>query len=778
MAFTTITVDTVFEDDVNFIKQGEFQYLTGFNGIIADNCEVTFTDKVFECDLGSGSHAYFEVINGGRMLFGECENLQDVKDFGATPIIINSCVIQETVLADRADLLKGNDAPRPPLELIGFYGGKLKGDSNVDVRSYDTPLELVGVDLENVELWSCWDVFISHCYIHDSVFAMSGVRGIVQNTIVRRVSRFADLNSVSGIIDLRGVDMEITGSLIYSANSSSTYQFSLIDCITNNESIIDDADPSANAYQKKTIEVTLLDAFSASLTGRICIEGETPYDLTEVTDLTEEVVFRHAKNATRIWTDSSAYTIKRRVYGYEAKESDLVVVQSLDFLTFLDPFVPIVVTESSKTIVNAYTDLENFDKIFDRAMAMQEDFIDTPTDFLVAEGSVINANAFDIVFDSGASSVIDLTGNILTFKSSSLSVGTNYSSIKSIGSLTSNVAAPEGVVLDGFSYITGPGIPNTATLTNSAEGIRITLSATLDFRNWTFINNTFDITLVDNIVGPVTILIGAKTVVIDEGLNNELIIDTSVLVDVVNENIVDLSRVRLYNVTKGIQLDNSIVSGGLGYSFEVDINSATASDGDTLRMEVAQIDGLTAMTRLESTGVVSTSGLTFLESQVDNIPYGELLRDGSLITGYSADFIDDEVDITLPANYLLGDLMAWWVYIETTEQGISDFFGGMDALSSALFRINNSVVDLYLDNSTAVNIYHTDNKRLFRVDGQRPARSITSGGGGLEVHWLSSVALANTDEITEGLDDILEDTNELQENQDNWLTATATIPLG
>ena len=82
MAFTTITVDTVFEDDVNFIKQGEFQYLTGFNGIIADNCEVTFTDKVFECDLGSGSHAYFEVINGGRMLFGECENLQDVKDFG------------------------------------------------------------------------------------------------------------------------------------------------------------------------------------------------------------------------------------------------------------------------------------------------------------------------------------------------------------------------------------------------------------------------------------------------------------------------------------------------------------------------------------------------------------------------------------------------------------------------------------------------------------------------------------------------------------------------
>jgi hypothetical protein len=48
----------------------------------------------------------------------------------------------------------------------------------------------------------------------------------------------------------------------------------------------------------------------------------------------------------------------------------------------------------------------------------------------------------------------------------------------------------------------------------------------------------------------------------------------------------------------------------------------------------------------------------------------------------------------------------------------------------------------------------------------------TSGGGGIDVEWRSPVTIAASESIQSNLTDILDDTDELQQNQGDWLTAT------
>ena len=72
----------------------------------------------------------------------------------------------------------------------------------------------------------------------------------------------------------------------------------------------------------------------------------------------------------------------------------------------------------------------------------------------------------------------------------------------------------------------------------------------------------------------------------------------------------------------------------------------------------------------------------------------------------------------------------------------------------------------------ATNISQTDNRRLYRADGARPVINPTSGGGGLDVEWRSPVTIAASETIQTNLTSILADTDELQQNQGDWLTAT------
>ncbi len=132
-------------------------------------------------------------------------------------------------------------------------------------------------------------------------------------------------------------------------------------------------------------------------------------------------------------------------------------------------------------------------------------------------------------------------------------------------------------------------------------------------------------------------------------------------------------------------------------------------------------------------------------TQENDLVYNSYSINGSIVTGFTADYAQDDVNLTVSTNFTMANLYAWWIYTLTTEQGIREFFGGITALDSANIRINSSIVNIFLDNSTALFIYQTDAIRLFRADNAYPAKVVTTGGGGIQVNWNSNVYVGTAD---------------------------------
>jgi hypothetical protein len=93
----------------------------------------------------------------------------------------------------------------------------------------------------------------------------------------------------------------------------------------------------------------------------------------------------------------------------------------------------------------------------------------------------------------------------------------------------------------------------------------------------------------------------------------------------------------------------------------------------------------------------------------------------------------------MSGDFTGANLYAFLIYTQTTEDGIRNFFGGITALDAGNLQINTSIVSIFLDNSTALFIYQNDAIRIFRSDGAYPARTVTTGGGGIDVNWNSNV---------------------------------------
>jgi len=209
------------------------------------------------------------------------------------------------------------------------------------------------------------------------------------------------------------------------------------------------------------------------------------------------------------------------------------------------------------------------------------------------------------------------------------------------------------------------------------------------------------------------------------------------------------SRVQIYNVTTATEVSNAVVAGTSVSGTYNEGGDYTA--GDSVRIRVTNVQGVTAYSEYQATVQATSAGWSALVSQELCVVYNTLGIDGSAITQFSADYVNDELDIDTAGNFTLADLYAWWKYNLYTEQGIREFYGGITAVDEGNFRINTAVLSIYLDNTTANDSIQTDNRRLYRDDGVRPVNQPTSGGGGVDVEWRSPVSLADTEAITADL---------------------------
>lgn len=197
-------------------------------------------------------------------------------------------------------------------------------------------------------------------------------------------------------------------------------------------------------------------------------------------------------------------------------------------------------------------------------------------------------------------------------------------------------------------------------------------------------------------------------------------------------------RVQLYNVTTLTEVENTTITSGYTAGW-VDGTDFTAGDTLRLRWTAADKQEIEAFTTAPATGSVS-----IVDSPVSDDVYVNNGVDGSTVTTFAADYVDDEVDLVVGSNFNGTDLYAWWKYNLTTAQGISEFFGGCTAVDQANYRFNSSVVSIYLDNTTATNVIQLDNVRLYRSDETYPVKSPTTGSGGIDVNWRDKVFLSVT----------------------------------
>jgi len=205
--------------------------------------------------------------------------------------------------------------------------------------------------------------------------------------------------------------------------------------------------------------------------------------------------------------------------------------------------------------------------------------------------------------------------------------------------------------------------------------------------------------------------------------------------------IVSGSRLRIYNETTATETYNDVPGTSYAVSYT---DGTTYSSGDVVKIYVTQTSGTTAQLPFSTTTVASSTGWTALVEQESDTVYDSYGLNGSAITKFTADYVNDEVDLIVSSNFSAAEFYAWWCYNLTTSQGISDFFGGITAQDAANLRINNDVISMYLDNTTTTNVYQTDNIRIYRTDQAYPVKNPTSGGGGIDVVWRDRVYIAET----------------------------------
>lgn len=207
--------------------------------------------------------------------------------------------------------------------------------------------------------------------------------------------------------------------------------------------------------------------------------------------------------------------------------------------------------------------------------------------------------------------------------------------------------------------------------------------------------------------GSVTVNITPGTTYVNSGPN--ITVNESVTISA--PNIIADSRVQIYNITDDVEIDNSDLSVD-GYSFTLPY------DGDkTIRMRAGYAIGASAKEPIESYGLLTSSGLTFLDAQVDDEVYNALAIDGGTCTEFTPDFPNLQIDVSdLDGYTTVQRIYSWSAWSQTSAQGIALMFGAVTAIDQVNFVINQDIVDAHLDNVTSTPVLITGGT-ITRKDG-------------------------------------------------------------
>jgi hypothetical protein len=203
------------------------------------------------------------------------------------------------------------------------------------------------------------------------------------------------------------------------------------------------------------------------------------------------------------------------------------------------------------------------------------------------------------------------------------------------------------------------------------------------------------------------------------------------------------STVQLYNMETARlgQIVNTVVSGtpGTKVTHTGTYANSLAEPGDEIRIRVTCQSGTAALLPYESFGVAQSSGISFKVNQQDDTIYNENGIDGSstaITNDFQADYSNLQIDSTETDGVVtVQEIYAFYAYIVTTTDGIQNFFGAITPVDAMNYRINTSVVNLKIQNTTSIDtilkggrLYRDDNTSVIDTD------SGTGAGSGSFTH--------------------------------------------
>ena len=211
----------------------------------------------------------------------------------------------------------------------------------------------------------------------------------------------------------------------------------------------------------------------------------------------------------------------------------------------------------------------------------------------------------------------------------------------------------------------------------------------------------------------------------------------------------NLIRLQIYNMST----DTIIYSDDPGSATYTDsyIDGVGITAGNTLRVRFVELNAGTSFKFFNVLVEATADGFNvdannYLETDA---VYGTNGVDGSSLTvtsKFSADFslTDPQINLATVSNFIGAELYAYWRYLLTDATGIGVFWGGMTANDVGNYRINDSVVDMYLDNETPASKRQTDASRIYRNDGTYPVIDPTTSGYGIDLNWQNVVYVVST----------------------------------
>jgi hypothetical protein len=371
------------------------------------------------------------------------------------------------------------------------------------------------------------------------------------------------------------------------------------------------------------------------------------------------------------------------------------------------------ITQADMATVAAYTTLDNNAELYDFAKYyLYANFAGQTATYVTGTG---DAGSYNVIINQSAANVFTPTGSSIAIKTDDFSgnLTTSGSVILANGSILSNntVSAPN-VLQDIPTNLSGVTITGNLTYnTNTAITVQLTdcdIQGTVSNTGSAQVN----IVKVNSTIGTVGTNVVAQQ-----------------FATISAPNLIAGSRVRVYDEDNSVELFNGVLANaGFSQSF--------VYDGDiTVTLTAAYVNGATAKLGVSTTGLLTASGVTFLDAQDDDLVYNANGIDGTTVTEFSLDYPNVQVDINDPDGATtITRLYAWWASERTTVDGIRTLIGGLIAEDAANYKVITSVVDLKLDNVAATGVIFTGDVRLYRDDGLAPVVALTTGGGSITLY--------------------------------------------